>query len=44
MKTLLLAGDNLPLAVRRCGILALYTVIFFLGALRASGKKLERRT
>ncbi len=44
LKTLLLAGDNLPLAVRNCGILALYTVIFFLGALRASGKKLERRT
>ena len=40
LKTLLLAGDNLPLAARNCGVLALDAVLFFLGALRATRKRL----
>lgn len=38
LKTLLLAGDNLPLAARNCGVLALDAVLFFLGALRATAR------
>ena len=38
--SLLLAGDNLPLAARNCGVLALDAVLFFLGALRATRKRL----
>lgn len=41
LKTLLLAGDNLPLAARNCGVLALDAAFFLLAALRATGKKLE---
>lgn len=40
LKTLLLAGDNLPLAARNCGVLALDAALFLLGALRATRKRL----
>ena len=40
LKTLLLPGDNLPLAARNCRLLALDAVLYFLGALRATRKRL----
>ena len=40
LKTLLLAGDNMPVILKDCAVLALDAVIFLLAALRATRKRM----